>query len=114
MSACLDLHVDADCATQDCAEEVANAARAAAQAERRRLATGASAELRALLLNLHDAVLEQRGLVAALEEHGALVRQRSGLRVELPDSASARSRARGCPRRTRRRCIAWCRRPWPT
>jgi signal transduction histidine kinase len=47
------------------------------------LATGAATEMRALLVDLHDSVLEQRGLVAALEAHCAVVRQRSGLEVEL-------------------------------
>jgi signal transduction histidine kinase len=39
--------------------------------------------MRALLLDLHDAVLEQQGLGAALEAYGAVVRQRSGVQVEL-------------------------------
>jgi signal transduction histidine kinase len=49
----------------------------------RHLATGAATEMRALLVDLHDAVLEQHGLVGALEVHSAVVRQRSGLRVEV-------------------------------
>jgi signal transduction histidine kinase len=49
----------------------------------RHLATGATTEMRALLVDLHDAVLEQQGLVAALEAYGAVVRQRSGLQVEM-------------------------------
>src|SRR6266516_3764594 len=44
----------------------------------RHLAAGAATEMRALLLDLHDAVLEQQGLVAALEAYCAVVRQRSG------------------------------------
>jgi len=39
--------------------------------------------MRALLVDLHDAVLEQQGLVAALEAYSAVVRQRSGLQVEV-------------------------------
>src|SRR3989440_9123325 len=100
----------------DCAEQAADAARAAALAERRRLArdlhdsvtqtlislhltaqaaaelwdtqpaqaraaldtvrhlaTGATTEMRALLVDLHDAVLEQQGLVAALEAYSTVV-----------------------------------------
>jgi signal transduction histidine kinase len=49
----------------------------------RSLAAGASTELRAVLLDLHDAVLERRGLVAALEAYCAVVRERNGLHVEL-------------------------------
>ena len=47
------------------------------------LASGAATEMRAVILDLHDAVLEQQGLVAALDALGAVVRQRSGLQVEL-------------------------------
>src|SRR5215469_16237994 len=126
MSGCVDQHVDARPGRPDCAEQVADAARAAAQAERQRLArdlhdsvtqtlislhlsaqaaaelwekqpaqaraaldmvrhlaTGASTEMRALLVDLHDAVLEQQGLGAALEVYSAVVRQRSGLQVEV-------------------------------
>ena len=36
-----------------------------------------------MLLDLHDAVLEQQGLRAALEAYSAVVRQRSGLQVEV-------------------------------
>jgi signal transduction histidine kinase len=39
--------------------------------------------MRALLVDLHDAVLEQHGLDGALEVHSAVVRQRSGLQVEV-------------------------------
>ena len=49
----------------------------------RQLAAAASTELRAVLLDLHDAVLEQQGLLRALEAYAAVVRQRSGLQVEL-------------------------------
>jgi signal transduction histidine kinase len=52
------------------------------------LATAAATEMRALLVDLHDAVLEQRGLVAALEVHCAVIRQRSGLHVELRIAAT--------------------------
>ena len=110
----------------DCAEQVADAAGAAALAERRRRARdlhdavtqtllslhlsaqaaaelwdtqptqargalelvrhrarGAATELRALLVDLHDAVLAPQGRVAALEAQCAVVRQYSGLHVEL-------------------------------
>jgi len=53
----------------------------------RHLAAGATTEMRAVLVDLHDAVLEQHGLVAALEAHCAMVRQRSGLQVELRGGA---------------------------
>jgi signal transduction histidine kinase len=112
--------------SSDCAEQAADAARAAALAERqhlardlhdsvtqtllslqlsvqaaaelwdtqpaqargalelvRHLASGAATELRALLVDLHDAVLVQQGLVAALEAQCAVVRRHSGLPVEL-------------------------------
>src|SRR5437667_1044296 len=49
----------------------------------RALATEATIEMRALLVDLHDAVLEQHGLIAALEAYSAVVRQRSGLRVQV-------------------------------
>jgi signal transduction histidine kinase len=49
----------------------------------RHLAAGATTEMRALLVDLHDAVLEQHGLVGALEAYSAVVRQRSGLQVEV-------------------------------
>src|SRR5215472_18907262 len=110
MSGYVGQHLDADRVMRDCAEWVADAARAAALAERQRLArdlhdsvtqtlislhltaqaaaelwdtqpaqaraaletirylaTGATTEMRALLVDLHDAVLEQQGLVGALE-----------------------------------------------
>ena len=119
-------HADAARGPRDCAEQVAEAARAAALAERQRLtrdlhdsvtqtlislhlsaqaaaelwdtqrtqarsaldtvrhlASGATTEMRALLLDLHDAVLVQQGLVGALEAHCAVVRRHSGLQVEL-------------------------------
>ena len=47
------------------------------------LAAGATTEMRALLVDLHDAVHERRGLVAALEAYSAVARQRSGLQAEL-------------------------------
>jgi signal transduction histidine kinase len=47
------------------------------------LAAGVTVQMRALLVDLHDAVLEQHGLVGALEAHCAVVQQRSGLQVEL-------------------------------
>ena len=117
---------DVERGRRDCAEQVADAARTAARAERQRLvrdlhdsvtqslislqlsaqaaaelwdtqpaqarealdqvrhlAAGAAMEMRAVLVDLHDAVLEQQGLVAALEVHSAVVRQRSGLQVEV-------------------------------
>jgi hypothetical protein len=43
------------------------------------LAPGATTAMRALLVDLHDAALQQQGLVGALEVHSAAVRQRSGL-----------------------------------
>jgi signal transduction histidine kinase len=49
----------------------------------RHLATGATTEMRALLVDLHDPVLERQGLVAALEIQCAVVSERSGLQVEL-------------------------------
>src|SRR5438445_3416566 len=49
----------------------------------RHLATGAITEMRALLVDLHDAVLEQQGLAAALAVQCAVVRERSGLQVAL-------------------------------
>jgi signal transduction histidine kinase len=118
--------VAAERVTNDCAEAVAAAAGAAAQAERsrlardlhdsvtqtlislhlsaqaaielwdtqparartaldtvRHLAAGATTEMRALLVDLNDAVLAQQGLVGALEAQCAIVRQHSGLQVEL-------------------------------
>jgi signal transduction histidine kinase len=39
--------------------------------------------MRALLVDLYDAVLQQQGLVGALEVYSAVVRQRSGLQVEV-------------------------------
>ena len=63
----------------------------------RDLAVGAMVELRALLLDLHDAVLEQQGLVAALEAYGAVLRQRSGLQVVLPAGAAGCDERAGTP-----------------
>jgi signal transduction histidine kinase len=60
----------------------------------RHLAIGATAEMRAVLVDLHDAVLEQQGLVAALEARCAVMRQSSGLQVELRvEDAHAGARA---------------------
>src|SRR5262245_2280923 len=130
MSGYGDQHVTSRHGPSDCAEHVADATRAAALAERRRLArnlhdsatqtlfslqlsaqaaaelwdtqpaqaraaldlvhhlaVGATVELRALLVDLHDAVLEQHGLVGALEVYRAVVQQRSGLQVELRGGA---------------------------
>src|SRR5436309_294047 len=56
----------------------------------RHLASGATIEMRALLMDLHDAVLEQHGLVAALEAHCAVVRRVSGLQVGLHLAGGAR------------------------
>ena len=63
----------------------------------RRLAAAASTELRTLLLDLRDAVLERQGLVAALEAHGALVRRYSGLHVDLHLLGGARAGTDGLP-----------------
>jgi NarL family two-component system sensor histidine kinase LiaS len=63
----------------------------------RHLATCATTELRAVLLNLNDAVLEQKGLVAALEAYSAVVRQCSGLQVGVCVDGEAGSGARGWP-----------------
>ena len=49
----------------------------------RHLAAGVTTEMRAVRVDLHDAVLEQQGLIAALEVYCAVVRQRSGLQLEL-------------------------------
>src|SRR5207253_2339384 len=55
----------------------------AALATIRYLASDATTEMRALLVDLHDPVLEQHGLVAALEVQCAVVRERSGLQVHI-------------------------------
>jgi signal transduction histidine kinase len=55
----------------------------------RHLASGAATEMRALLVDLHDAVLAQQGPVAALEAHCAVV-SRHGLPVELHVEAADR------------------------
>ena len=68
----------------------------------RHLATGAATEMRALLMDLREAVLEQEGLVAALEALCAVVRQRSGLQAALHVAASgsgARAGPAGLPER---------------
>jgi signal transduction histidine kinase len=126
-----DAHVVVAGGPRDGAAQAADAARAAAQAERRRLARDlhdsvsqtllglqwtaqaaaelwdtqpaqaraaldtvrqlaveATVELRALLGDLRDAVLEQHGLGAALEAHCAVVRRHSGLPVELHGGAA--------------------------
>ena len=131
MRADLDQHGGGGRGPKDCAAQVADAARASALAERRRLArdlhdsvsqtlislhltaqaaaelwdtqpeqaraaldtvrhlaAGATTEMRALLVDLHDAVLEQHGLVAALEAQCAVVRQRSGLQVHIVEAGS--------------------------
>ena len=140
MRGCVEQHVDVRRGPQDWAEQVADAARAAAQAERRRLArdlhdsvtqtllslhlsaqaaaelwdtepaearaaldlvrhlaAGASTEMRALLVDLHDAVLERQGLVAALGVQCAVVRERSGLQVELHIGEAGSSARAGPP-----------------
>src|SRR5256886_1688556 len=53
----------------------------------RHLAAGAATEMRALLMDLHDTVLEQHGLVGALQVYCAVVQQRSGRQVELRGGA---------------------------
>jgi signal transduction histidine kinase len=126
MRHCVEQRADLSRGPRDCAEQVADAARAATLAERQRLArdlhdsasqtlssiqlsaqaaadlwdtqpaqaraaldmvcylaAGATVQMRALLVDLHDAVLEQHGLVGALEAQCAVVRQHSGLHVEL-------------------------------
>src|SRR5438552_9883033 len=63
----------------------------------RHLASGATTEMRALLVDLHDPVLEQHGLVAALEVQCAVVRERSGLQVELHAGAAGAAARAGTP-----------------
>jgi signal transduction histidine kinase len=57
----------------------------------RHLASGAATEMRALLVELREAVLERDGLGAALEAYGAVVRQLGGLHVELDLAGAARA-----------------------
>jgi signal transduction histidine kinase len=145
MRASVDQQVDASRGPQDGTQQVADAARTAARAERQRLArdlhdsvsqtlislqlsaqaaaelwdtqpaqaraaldtirhlaTGATTEMRALLVDLHDAVLEQRGLLGALEVLSAVVRQRSGLQVELRAGAASSSARAGPPEQEER------------
>ncbi|HWE63737.1 MAG TPA: sensor histidine kinase [Chloroflexota bacterium] len=49
----------------------------------RHLTGVATTELRALLVDLHEAALERHGLIGALEAYSAVVRRRSGLPVEI-------------------------------
>ena len=77
----LSLHLSAQAAAELWDTQPAQA-RAALETIRD-LATDATSEMRALLADLHDTVLEQHGLVAALEVQCAVVRQRSGLPVAL-------------------------------
>src|SRR5436305_7459318 len=72
----ISLHLSAQAAA-DLWESQPAQARAALEMVRH-LASGVTTEMRAVLVDLHDAVLEQHGLVAALEAHCAVVRQRSG------------------------------------
>ena len=67
----------------------------------RQLASGATAEMRALLVVLREAVLERDGLGAALCAYSAVVRQCSGLHVELDVGEGGAARA-GPPGRGRR------------
>lgn len=61
-----------------------NPQRAAAQLERlQETATAALAEMRALIFQLRPPALRDQGLVAALQQHAALLSRREGLRVEL-------------------------------
>jgi signal transduction histidine kinase len=59
----------------------------------RQLARGATAEMRALLVDLREAVLERDGLGAALGAYGAVVQQYSGLLVELDVGEDGAARA---------------------
>jgi signal transduction histidine kinase len=77
----ISLHLSAQAAV-DLWDSQPAQARAALDAVRH-LAAGAATEMRALLVDLHDAVLERQGLVGALEVYSAIVRQRSGLQVEV-------------------------------
>jgi signal transduction histidine kinase len=54
------------------------------------LARGAQAEMRMLLFELRSTVLQQEGLAAALEKQAGVLRQRSGLEVEVQVEGSAR------------------------
>jgi beta-1,4-mannooligosaccharide phosphorylase/Histidine kinase len=88
----ISLHLSAQAAA-DLWETQPAQARAALEMVRH-LAAGVTTEMRAVLVDLHDAVLEQHGLVAALEAHCAVVRQRSGLQVDLRvEEAPAGARA---------------------
>jgi signal transduction histidine kinase len=61
------------------------------------LAAGATTELRALLVDLNDAMLTEHGLVGALEAYSAVVRQHSGLQVELRLETSGSAARAGPP-----------------
>jgi signal transduction histidine kinase len=61
-----------------------NPARAAVQIERlQETATAALAEMRALISQLRPPALREQGLVAALQQHAAMISHREGFRVEL-------------------------------
>jgi signal transduction histidine kinase len=68
----------------------------------RHLAAGATTEMRALLVDLHEATLQRKGLLGALEAYSAVVRQRSGLQVEVSvggrDSGGRHATAGQCER----------------
>jgi signal transduction histidine kinase len=54
------------------------------------LARGAQAEMRMLLFELHSTALQQEGLAAALEKQAEVLRQRTGLEVEVQVEGTAR------------------------
>ena len=72
-----------------------NPDRAAVQLERlQETATAALAEMRALILQLRPPALRDQGLVAALQQHAAILARREGLRIELSVTGDERM-ARG-------------------
>jgi signal transduction histidine kinase len=68
-----------------------NPQRAAVQLERlQETATAALAEMRALIFQLRPPALRDQGLIAALQQHAALLSRREGLRIELSVSGDER------------------------
>ncbi len=68
-----------------------NPQRAAAQLERlQETASAALAEMRALIFQLRPPALRDQGLVAALQQHAAMISRREGLRIELNVSGDER------------------------